>query len=238
MRLCVAFAFIALFAAPASAQLGFLPPADQLVAAKLLGATAACEATNPEFRGRTAELVRKLSDSGVLPVQDSVEATTLRLGKQTQSDRPSAETCAHVSDLIASLPAQLACQVEQRRITMQARSELSTRVDSLLSSDVGCIGTSVQRREPEGEKLCTSGLEVVDLEAGAPADRAGLRIGETITQVNGVFAADVEVLLAQLINPDRSRPIELVVLSQAGITRQVSLFPGAKLLEADHCEVK
>jgi membrane-associated protease RseP (regulator of RpoE activity) len=78
------------------------------------------------------------------------------------------------------------------------------------------FGAEMTRLDPAlGRYFGTeSGVLVTRVPAGSPAERAGLRAGDVIQQVNDRDVASVEALRAAVLRAERGRPIRLQVLRE------------------------
>jgi len=78
------------------------------------------------------------------------------------------------------------------------------------------------------------GVRVASVTPNGPAAEAGLKVGDTITEIEGAHLADTrttgggkqsptELLLAQMANIDPGEPVKLRVLNEAGAERDVTV---------------
>jgi S1-C subfamily serine protease len=131
-------------------------------------------------------------------------------------------------------------ELERARAQLQ---EAAREVARLSSELAGPVVRDVQRQFRYGGQRAMLGFVTEDTERGVrvasvtpngPAAEAGLKIGDTITEIDGAHLADTrpagggkqsptELLLAQMANVDPGEPVKLHVVNEGGAERDVAV---------------
>jgi C-terminal processing protease CtpA/Prc len=167
----------------------------------------------------------------------SAQATT---DKQQQQQKQQAQQAQKSSADAAKQEASLERQLEQARKDL----EQAARTVAQLSGELaGPIVRDVQHQFRYRGQRAMLGFVTEDVERGVrvasvtpngPAAEAGLKIGDTITEIEGAHLADTratggsrqsptELLLAQMANVDPGEAVKLRVVNEAGAERDVTV---------------
>jgi S1-C subfamily serine protease len=93
---------------------------------------------------------------------------------------------------------------------------------------LGVVTQPVRLAEAIANQLKQStGLMVIDLEAGGPADKGGLLQGDTLVGVGGVAVTDIEALQSALGPETVGKPVNVKVV-RGGEVKEVSVVVGAR----------
>jgi predicted metalloprotease with PDZ domain len=88
-------------------------------------------------------------------------------------------------------------------------------VDPALAAGRGYLGASFENL-PDTEKEVQTGVVVKKVFADMAAQQAGLKTGEIITQINGVFAPDPQAAIALLAENAAGQTVRLTVIDRTG----------------------
>jgi S1-C subfamily serine protease len=93
--------------------------------------------------------------------------------------------------------------------------------------------SDVRDLTPEGREaagltdVVTTGALVVGISPGEAADRAGILVGETIVEFDGVRIENADDLVGAVRGAAVDSEVSVFVLSAAGVERQVALVLGS-----------
>lgn len=216
------FALVATLPALAQGQLiGNFPTNPAAMASSFAQQIAVCEAKLPQLNGETAKFLRRLDETspGTLrsDALDDLAKSLMEKARQVAVEGVTEEKCrTTVLSMAKRILEEMPCLVREE----SKRSHFTKEFDELYRRNleanvngVPCIG--VAARKPATTSACARESEQVvlgDIEAGSPAERAGLKSGDILLSVAGMaqnYWRDLEVQTLRSTIGDRL-PLQII----------------------------